>query len=68
MCLQSYVADNSLRQHDVIPGKVLVARINTVAFHGVEVVDVAAQVQISGGGLPAFTKAFHIAARGTAGV
>jgi magnesium chelatase family protein len=33
----------------------LVARVNTVAFHGVEVVDVAAQVQVSGGGLPAFT-------------
>jgi magnesium chelatase family protein len=33
----------------------MVARVSTVAFQGIEVVDVDVQVQIAGGGLPSFT-------------
>jgi magnesium chelatase family protein len=33
----------------------MVARVSTVAFQGIEVVDIDAQVQIAGGGLPSFT-------------
>jgi magnesium chelatase family protein len=33
----------------------MVARVSTVAFQGIEVVDIDVQVQIAGGGLPSFT-------------
>ncbi len=37
----------------------MVARVNTVAFRGIDVVDVDAQVQMAAG-LPAFTILFSI--------
>ncbi len=37
----------------------MVARVNTVAFRGIDVVDVDAQVQMAAG-LPAFTVVFLI--------
>ncbi len=35
----------------------MVARVNTVAFQGIDVIDVDAQVQVAAG-LPAFTMVF----------